>query len=167
MIEMADEYDAVNTAWPAEVPTITIEAALKFATRLWKAFAKKEGVRLRRFHRNRRSWGSTERTAARHASGWRCMVHDVSHLMHAAGNPAASAHGRVHADLELRMVRYVVERGWLAPKAKPKPAVDQRAVRYQRTLDAIERWQAKHQRAERALRKLAQRRRYYERTLSL
>jgi hypothetical protein len=54
-----------------------------------------------------------------------------------------------------------------APASKPKPAkaLVQRQ-RYERVLQAEKRWQAKLRRAQSALKRLAKRRRYYERELS-
>lgn len=158
-------YDDVNAAWPADLPTITVADAGRVAQRLWRSFASKEGARaegLRRYKRKpRRCWGSTDRTRNSLSAGWRRTVHDVSHIMLEQANPLVKAHGTVHAELELRLIRHVLDKGWLAPKpVKPKP--DPRAVRHARVLAAIERWEAKARRADRALRKLARQRRYYE-----
>jgi hypothetical protein len=51
------------------------------------------------------------------------------------------------------------------PKA-PKPKPDRQAIGYQRTIEGIARWQAKAKRAATALKKLNQRKRYYEKVLA-
>lgn len=162
--ETPDPYAAVNAAWPASLPVVTVEHSGKMAQRLWKAFASREGAKpegLRRYQRKpRRCWGSTDRTRNSLSAGWRRMVHDVSHIMLTSANPLRKDHGSIHADLELRLIQHVLTKGWLDPQpAKPaKPKPDKLAS----ILARIERWEAKQRRAENALRKLARQRRYYE-----
>lgn len=165
---MVVTYDDVNAAWPADLPAITVDKANKYAKRLWRAFAREEGARknglLYHLSRNYRSWGSTARTRNSRRCGWRRMVHDVSHTMLESASPAMKAHGCIHAELELRLIRHVIDSGWLDKRqAKPKP--DVKAVRYARVLASIERWESKKRRADKALRKLRSQRRYYEKTL--
>jgi hypothetical protein len=60
----------------------------------------------------------------------------------------------------------VVKRGWLEvaqPKARePKAKPDIKAIRHQRVLAAIKRWETKMKRAETALRKLRRQKARYE-----
>jgi hypothetical protein len=163
-----DPYDAVNAAWPADLPVITIKDAGKMARRLWDAFASSEGAEGAKpysYHVPRRCWGSTAQTRNSLRAGWRRMVHDVSHVMHSKVNRLRKDHGSIHADLELRLVQHVISKGWLTPK-QDKPKANPRQLRYARTLAGIERWKRKLRRAQNALDKLVKQRRYYEKTLT-
>jgi len=168
--DAGDPYAAVNAAWPADVPTLTIEDAGKAARKLWRTFATREGVppgaKPYSYHEPRRCWGSTSGTRNSLRAGWRRMVHDVSHIMSSKANRLRKNHGAIHAELELRLVQYVVSNGWLSPKVDT-PKDDPRQERYQRVLASIDRWERKQRRAETALRKLARQRRYYEKELSV
>lgn len=44
------------------------------------------------------------------ASGWAALVHDLSHYGHARINPKNDGHGRVHAEFEAEIARYVVKK---------------------------------------------------------
>jgi hypothetical protein len=71
--------------------------------------------------------------------------------------------------IERTMIQHVVNSGWLEGKLrrpeKPKPSIDIKQVRYQRTLAKIKAWQTKQKRAKTALRKLERTKAYYENTL--
>lgn len=96
--------------------------------------------------------------------GWHEVVHFVSHAV--ASRLYGERHGPRHAFLEREMIAHVVLNGWhlgaLKKDEKPKTDIDRKQLGYKRTLDAIKRWDAKRRRAENALKKLARRRRYYE-----
>jgi hypothetical protein len=99
--------------------------------------------------------------------GWHELVHDISHYV--TRRLYGDAHGFRHAFIEKEMIKAVVEGGWLEGKlirpTKPKPPVDEKALKLQRTLASIKRWRAKEKRAQTALRKLTRKSRYYERQL--
>jgi hypothetical protein len=103
--------------------------------------------------------------------GWHNMVHDLSHYCHRQLHPGQRPHdGRgTHAFIERTMIQHVVNSGWLEGKLrrpeKPKPSIDIKQVRYQRTLAKIKAWQTKQKRAKTALRKLERTKAYYENTL--
>ena len=45
-----------------------------------------------------------------HASGWRALVHDLSHYGHSRLNPKNNNHGRIHAEFEAEIAKYVVKK---------------------------------------------------------
>lgn len=169
MTTMKEWYERVNTAWPAEVPPLTGWEAVRAASRLWR-WAR--GVtcpnEIRETSGNRHTyrhggvlWVNPER-------GWKDFIHGLSHTV----DLESKAHTRHHARLELRMIREVVKRGWLDGRLKqddPAPAAkpDMKAVKLQRTEDAIARWEAKLRRAENALKKLNRRRKYYTKAVGV
>lgn len=172
-------YERVNALWPADVSAPTALEAVRAARRLWR-FATGEtfpaaNVRVtsgRRFTWVRRGVMSVnpDRDGHRHR-GWQALVHDLSHYLHYRINPGVAPHSGAHARLEMRLIKEVLRRGWLQgalrdkPKAeKPKP--DEKALKYARTLAAIERWEAKRRRAENALKKLNRSLRAQERAMA-
>lgn len=99
--------------------------------------------------------------------GWHEIVHGISHYASARLFPKAKGHGPQHAFLERQLIAEVVKRGWLDGKLKrpekPKPVVDRNELELARIIARAKRWEARRKRAETALKKLARRRRYYER----
>lgn len=171
--EPREKYHAVNSQWPADLPDLTGEEAIAAAKRLYRFAMKKPWpgkweltsgnrytwARGRIFKVNPKRTGWTE-------TGWRDLVHMMSHYCHRQLFPKAKPHSGAHHFLEKEMVAYVIGQGWLkGTLRKPgKPAkADPRAVRHQRVLAGIERWEAKRKRAEKALAKLRRRATYYER----
>ncbi len=111
---MTDNYAATNQAWPATLPPITRHEARRAARKLMRHFAKRETAWLRR------CWISTRPLQRETPRGWWRLVHDVSHRVFRLTNRnIARSHGGWHAELELEMVRYVIEHGWLEGKLKP------------------------------------------------
>jgi hypothetical protein len=167
-------YERVNAAWPATLPALTADEAIRAARRLY------------RFVRRRTFDGQVKTTSGNRYSyirngvlyvnpdrGWHDLVHDLSHYFHARLSDA-KPHASDHARLELRMAKEVVRRGWLdgtlktparAPRAKPS-ADDVRRQKYARILARAKAWESKRKRAETALKKLRRQAAYYERTLS-
>lgn len=110
-------YAAVNAAWPPGTPAITFAEAAVAARKLTKHF----GGRRALVGRVRRCWISRKPTDDL-ARGWRRLVHDVSHRVWRREAPAAKAHSKHHALLELEMIQYVVAKGWLTgPLAEVRP----------------------------------------------
>ena len=169
---MSNRYVSVNGAWPdGELPIPSPQEALSGAKRLY---------RLVMGHKWRGKWQLTSgkrytwpangvyhvNPNGRYFGGWRDIVHLMSHQCHRRLYPRHKPHdGRgTHAFIERTMIEHVVKSGWLDGKLKrpekPKPDVQQ--ARQQRVLARIEKWQAKHKRAETALKKLKRQARYYK-----
>lgn len=172
-------YDKhVNALWPEKVPPLTLPEATYAAKRFWRAIAGKPlPYKIRVTSGNRNNWvrrgGNRNDVGQREialwinpSGGWKRLVHDMSHYLHSrysSGRP----HDSSHAYIERRLTQMVIDGNWLSGKLRkpdppPKPRKDASAVRYQRTLDSIKRWETKLKRAKTALAKLARRRRYYE-----
>lgn len=158
-------YERVNAAWPAEPPPkLTDVEAVRATKRLYRFVrGRNNPYPIRLTSGNRRTWLRHGALVVNPEKGWHALIHYLSHLW-------GGGHGSEHARLERRMIKEVVRRGWLAgklrdqPKPPPPPAPDPKLVRYQRTVAAIGRWTAKRDRAERALKKLERRKRYYDRS---
>ena len=176
MVTRTEWYERVNSAWPAEVPPLTADEAVKATRKLYRFVIHKQltlpitvtsGNRYSYAHGGSLhvNWNSTH-----HGGGWKALIHDLSHTFHGwiSGD---KPHAKSHARLELRLTKEVVKRGWLTgslktPEKPATPEPDQKLMRHQRILRRMEIWKSKQQRAERALSKLARQARYYERTLS-
>lgn len=183
---MPANYDNVNEAWPADAPLPTPQEALAGARKLVKLALTlgRDGVPARRFagsfqltSGNRHTWtrGGTFYVNPAKTSfgftGWKAIVHDISHWAGRRLYPKHKPHDARVAFIERTLAEHVVRSGWLEGKLrrpdKPKPApADRQQQRYQATLAAIERWHRKQRRAQTALRKLAIRRKYYERRVA-
>lgn len=111
-------YNAINAAWPlgTHLPPLEPEEAVRAAKRLWKVArgtAWKGPVRVTSGRRyTRRLHGELVVNPER---GWRDLVHLISHAAYAGG------HDRHHADLEHRLITYVIEHDWLTGKLRKKP----------------------------------------------
>jgi hypothetical protein len=171
MVSRKEWYARVNDTWPAEVPELTADEAVRAARKLYRFVRRRkcpwkiETTSGNRYSYQRGGVLYVNPTGRWHgaAKGWQTLVHDLSHWL-------GGGHSKEHARLEARMVREVIGRGWLngALKARARPApvaveVDPRAAKLQGIVVRIDRWLAKKKRAERALAKLARSRRYYER----
>lgn len=155
--------------WPKPLPKLTAVEAERAARRLYRHVFKKKCLLPVKVTSGRNySYIRSGTLRVNPDKGWDELVHELSHSFHRRLSDA-KPHSYPHARLEKEMVEYVVEQGWLEGKLqpktgdKPKPTAQQ--VRYQRTLDSIARWEAKYKRAENALKKLAAKRKYYERAL--
>jgi hypothetical protein len=172
---MTDKYQSVNGQWPAgDLPVPTEQEAVAAVKRLYRLVMKKP-LRLRTKITSGRRYTYARRgvmhvnAKGHYFGGWRDLVHDLSHHCHYRLHPGHKPHdGRgTHAWIERQMIEHVVNSGWLDGKLrrepKAKPVVDMKAVRHQRALASVKRWEAKLKRAETALRKLRRQARYYER----
>lgn len=156
VIPLSERYADANALWPRGLQPLTRTEAERAYRRLRRAFGYpvKAGVRVS----VRKVWVSAI-NADNLRGGWRRLVHDVSHVVHDRRYPYKRDHDPLHAVLEIEMARYVIQRGWhlgtLKPKPRRKPTLaEKREAKYQRTLDAIRRWETKERRARNALRKL-------------
>lgn len=165
-------YRRVNAAWPAVVPPLTAEEAVRAGPRLYRfvtgrTWSKFGEVRIT--SGNRYTWIRRGVMYVNPAQGWKGLVHLLSHRLDKSGS-----HGAEHARLELRMIKQVVQRGWLegkllaVPVERPAPsAADRAAERYARLCERTSDWERKQKRAMTALKKLARQRAYLERTYNL
>jgi len=181
----AARYRRVDDALPRVLPPLTAHEAERAARAIYRKFAKPDGRKkpfgARTYYRrdwcgrtttakHRRCWLSTKPTAG-NDRGWGRLIHDCSHDIFRLTYPNRNPHDPLHAPFEIDIARYVVERGWLdgklKPKAKVKPTREQkRATDLARTEAAIARWTTKKKRAETALKKLATKRRRQARALA-
>jgi hypothetical protein len=178
-MNISDWYERVNERWPAEVPPLTPEEAVKAAKSLYLcAIGKRFTGTVSVTSGNRYTWIRGSEMVVNPdkketiGGGWAALVHDLSHYAHRKFNPTIKPHSKEHARLELKMVNHVIKSGWLDGKLKPKKKVkveptkgEERLVKYQRVLDSIKRWEAKAKRAETYLKKLNRTKRALERHL--
>lgn len=164
---MTEKYVRVNGQWPADVPALTGPEAIAAAKRLYR-FAMKKPWRgkWKLTSGNRFTWprGSTflvnpARTGNGLETGWRDLVHMMSHYCHRQLWPRAKPHSHQHHALEREMVEYVIKMGWLSGRLKPKPSKARSAPDPFAGLVAREkRWTTKLRRATTALKKIARQR---------
>lgn len=169
--------------WPAKVPALTEDEAIRAAKRLWRYALGTtfEGpVKVTSGNRrNRIEWlGSVRRIVVNPDRGWKHLVHELSHWFDYVAN-GTSKHGKHHARFEAKLVREVVARGYLDGKlatpakveAAALPAEDRKRAEQRKKLDALlaraARWESKRKRAENALAKIHRSARYYEKALAV
>jgi hypothetical protein len=170
-----DAYAAVNGAWPGTtLPAITRDEAQRAAKRLMLHFSPNK-VQARRSRWCRRVWISTRPLPTGTGRGWWRLVHDVSHHVHRQALPHFKDHGLAHADLERKMVGYVVAQGWLDGRLRPSVpspmTLDERRARrlahagrmlalWERRAKAatgrVRRWRARVRAVERTIHQAAQ-----------
>jgi len=160
-------YEVVNQQWPAgPLPKLRPEEALRATRRLYR-------VAFGRPFKGKMKLTSGRRYTYRHWDnvfyvnpdrGWHDLVHDISHYAHRQLHPRATPHDSSHTMLERDLAEHVVKSGWLEGKLQPEPKapVDKRALKLQRTREAIARWEAKERRARTALKKLRARHKRYD-----
>lgn len=165
-----ERYRAVNGAWPVasfELPKLTDGEAKRAFRMLYRhRFGKKWMGRAPRIVRGqrRRTWWNRLAPDA----GWHSFIHDLSHDFHSRQYPGQNPHkGSSHAAVEIDLIEFVVNRGWLEGKLKSKPrekkpAPDIRTVRKARAEQNLKRWLTKKKRAETAIKKLTKTIRYYD-----
>lgn len=167
-----DYYTKVDEAWPSEVPKLTAQEAVSAGKRLYRKFMGRafQGT-VKATSGNRRGvslWAGE--MIVNPDRGWRGLVHSMSHRVFYRLEPGRRPHDPRHSGLEYRMVRYVVDSGWLQGtlrrEPKPQPLVDLQRLRYDRVKARLAQWDAKAKRAQRAIKKLQQQARYYETALA-
>lgn len=154
----AERYKIVNGAWPANVPPLTGEEALRAIKVLWRVGS---GRPFKNFRKLKLTSGRRETHFYREGwiinpnRGWQDLVHSISHRID-------GTHGTRHAGLERSLIEYVVGHGWLDGKLKPKeqpakpvPTADEIKAKKIAHLEAkMKRWTTKARRADTAMRKL-------------
>ena len=161
-----DWYERTDATWPAEVPPLTGDEAIRAARKLYRFVFGRTYLKPVTVTSGNRYSGYGDKGLVvnpvghrRGPGGWKAMVHELSHAF-------GGGHSKRHARLEARMIREVLRRGWLdgSLKSEPKPEstqVDQYARKLGQIDGGIVRWERKKRRAENALRKLVRRRKYY------
>lgn len=156
-------YDDVNNEWKRAVPLppVTTAEALRIAGLLRLKFARKH--KLAWWMKRRRAWANTKPvTGILRNNGLQRMVHDVAHWAHDVQHKGKlKDHSHVHAQLELEMIRFVIDKGLHIPKA---PEVRPEIPELDRVEAAIKRWTTKARRAATALKKLERKRKRLLRT---
>lgn len=172
MVSRKEWYARVNAAWPEELPTLTEDEATRAAKKLWRWALGTDPIPIEITSGNRYTWTHQGKLRVNASAGWNRFIHDLSHLFwrKANGYDAVKPHEKGHARFELRMRKEVLKRGWLDGKLKrePKPekVIDEKKLRYERTIASIAKWESKLKRAQNALKKLTKRQRIYERSMS-
>lgn len=175
MTTAREMYARIDAEWPATTPPMTDWEAVRAASRLWR-WARGEACPYpivatsgnRRTRTLRGTLYVNPASTDHHGGGWKSFIHELSHVL----DLERKAHSKHHAQLELRMVREVLKRGWLdgrlkreqkpmGPETRAEKLQAARVIELQRIEAGIERWEAKARRAETALAKLRKRQRYY------
>jgi len=116
-----NDYKVVQEAWGdklklADQP-IPKEQAIKVALSLYEyMFGKPWKGKTRLTSGRRYTWVRNGELVVNpdmretYASGWRSMVHDLSHYGHAMINRKNNNHGKVHAEFEAELARYVIRK---------------------------------------------------------
>ena len=157
--------------WPEVVPPLTAAEAERAFRRLYRfsmgeTYPGKTEISSGNRQPARFTWAGNYRLVVLNPEkGWKDFIHHLSHYFVDLCN-GNEGHSKFHARFELKLVKEVIKRGWLDGKlndqSKPeKPPVDPKVVKLERIESAIERWQRKYNRADRALAKLKRQQRYY------
>lgn len=181
MVTRTEWYDRVNAAWPADIPALTADEALKAARKLYRfSMGSTFGGKVVLTTGNRYTWvrnyelrvnaARREYVDGKWVQGWIALIHDLSHYAHSRLNPNLKPHCGAQARIEISMIKEVIKRGWLNGTLKTeakiaKAAPDMRNVRYERICQRIESWERREKRAANALKKLRKQCAYYERTI--
>lgn len=160
-------YRRVNAAWPKEIPALTGQEAVRAFRRLYRFVHRRTfSGKIELTSGNRLTWTRHGVWYLNPKQGWPQFVHFLSHRFDHSLRPD-SGHDADHARLELRMIKQVIRRGWLAGRLNqntaPREPRDLKSLRRDRVLAGIKRWETKLKRAQTALRTLRRRARYYER----
>ena len=165
----ARRYQKVNALWPVSrsaLPPLTDQEAISAAKRLYRAgvgHAYKGKFKIGTG--NRRTWIRGGVFLVNPSRGWHDLVHSLSHLTHHICHPDHTGHHVTHAEYEAKMIRMVVEHGWLEGSLRRPDKIkpDRTEQRHQRVLARIAVWEKKRHRAETALAKLHKSKTYYDR----
>lgn len=138
MTTRRDLYDRANAEWPATVPPLTFAEAEKAARRLYRhATGKLLPMPCKETTGRRYTWPRRGELRINAGHGWKQLVHLLSHWLFRLRHPNERPHGKAHARFERRLIRQVVQRGWLdgrlkttakEPTPTPAPVPEQRAT---------------------------------------
>ena len=162
--EAKEWYRKIDESWPKPLPKMDDGEAVAAGRRLYRfAFGKKFTGKIRVTHGNRYTWIKNGVLSVNPDNGWDSIVHLMSHYAHSRLSNERP-HSAGHAVLEYRMVRHVIDSGWLDGRFKkpeqPKP--DRRAIKLQRAMARLSSWERKAKRANTAIKKLRKQIKYYE-----
>jgi hypothetical protein len=172
---IAANYEPLKSAWPEVVPLLTFAEARTAARRLFRLAGVKCPAKIEETTGNRHSWVRSgvlrinvdRRGWGPDGTGWRDLVHMVSHWCFRSLEPRSLPHCEAHADLERRMANLVITSGWLDGRLKPEPQPvtvrDRPAERAAHAAKMLARAETRLKRAETIAKKWAARVRYYER----
>jgi hypothetical protein len=161
MPNSTERYLPITEILPKIMPKVTHEEALRAANRIFEHFTK----RADRYRRARRVWISSRLRTNHSNKGWARIVHDVSHNIFGHIYPSRRDHDPLHAHYEIEVAKYVVEKGWLDGRLRPKPKAPPAPKPKPTSSDklavveaSMRRWETKAKRAATALKKLRRRR---------
>jgi hypothetical protein len=153
-------YERVNATWPRPIPQLTAEEAIRAAKRLYR-FGMKRTWRgpVRVTSGNRYTWIRRGEMVVNPSHGWHGLVHLLSHYCHHRNSTVFDKpHGRKHAQLEIRMIKEAIKRGWLDGKLKSEPKVKAKPPTPNDKLERLrlreKRWITRTKRAATALKKI-------------
>lgn len=172
-VTIAEWYERVNAAWPAEVPPLTDKEAVRALKRLYRFATGREILnRIEVTSGNRYTWPRDGvwyvNPDGHHGwSGWKSLVHDLAHYLHGRVlNPEERPHSRAHARLELKLAKEVARRGWLDGSLKPATPKLRLVTPESERERKIERRRAQVARLERKIKALTTRLRRAKRSLA-
>jgi hypothetical protein len=146
----ADPYSGVDKMWS--------DAGVTWATRITEGEARRAARALWRIVGRKVRVPSIRPVWLR--EGWRRMVHDLSHRVHAwKSGPNVRPHAWNHVAWERAFVEHCIKKGWHlgALKAKPraiKPKPDPKVLRAERIEARLKAWRSRLKRADTAIAKL-------------
>jgi len=148
-------HQALNAEWPAVVPPLSYEEAVRATKKLLRAELKIKPQEFKRTSGRRYTWRRHGVWYINPSRGWLDLVHVLSHYVFMRTHTRLRPHHWKHANVEARMIRTVLQRGWLDGKLKPSVKPEKTPVdRLERLKGRLVRWEAKKRRAENAIRKL-------------
>ena len=180
LVNKKKKYQECNNTLPDNVPYITKEECKKAFTSLAKRFGKKkvrhsykdEWVKrkmpIKFYSKNpRRCWVCLSGDSNKLSKGWRRLIHDVSHMVHTFIRPRLPNHCFQQAELELDMIKYVLDKGWLNGTLKPNVVILSKDEKRIKKIDGykilIKKWQTKSKHANTFIKKYSKKIKYYER----
>jgi hypothetical protein len=165
----------VNDRFGSEHPVLSAQESISAAKKLYRhAMGQSFKGEIKITSGNRYTWvkrgvmsvnpDKRERTAR----GLRAMIHDLSHYCHRRLHPGDAPHSKRQAQLEGKLVKFALERGFAdgALKREPKAPAEKPSVieqRHARMVKRRDKWAADLERAKRLLVKAEREVREYER----
>ena len=155
------QYKPANSILPKELPYISKAEAIRAYKKLVRKFGVKQKasplsdkwVRLKMpyevyAYEPRKVWVCLTGNSSSLSRGWRRLIHDVAHKVFRWRSPRLPDHCTFQAELEIEMVQYVNNSGWLNGTLKEKPKVklssdEKVSVKIKRLQDNIKHWETK------------------------
>ena len=166
-----NDYDRlINRKWQAvdrnKIFDMPFEIAERFIRASWrKHMGTKFPYAVRKTSGNRHTWVRCRVCYINTEKGWKDAVHSWSHWL--GYRKGLKPHGDDHMKLEKELTIMAIDK-YVGVKPKPKPAQPSVVERRALSVNArIKRWEAKCRRAENALKKLRNQKRYYDKKLGV